>query len=692
MTADGEDAESGAADPDGGAAAGVDREIAQEGDADPINEMEILHIPVAGETVEAIRHGPVSADDPKPAVLIYIPYHKDDFAHSGGLETVERLVEAGYVAVVADMVGTGGSTGDFDEPFAPSEGEHGAAVVEWLADQAWTTGRVGVTGKSYPGTTALETAEHDPRGLEAIVPVHAPFRPYTSYYEPGGLAFYRTVGSWAPNFELLAVQPPAGKRDADRWAEVWNDRLDALPDRDPFLFQYLDHPRPDEYWAEKAVVPEDIEVPTLAVGGYRDVFAADTVEFCERIAGPTKLVLGPYRHVMPSQGRQGRFDFLELAIEFFDRYLREEDTGVEDWPAIRYFTESAGGDPEAGQWRSRDSWPRSSEGDTGEAGAGSDPRAGDILAFDLGPDGLVRGPDALSGSFAVDHDVDHTTGADSIGFEVGPGRPLRTNPDDARSLTFDSDPLETPLEFTGTGHADLHVSAAVEDPLLAVRVVDVDESGEGTLVTHGVVGAGGVGSDAEDLETAAGADQVVRVPLRPRSYVFHPGHRIRVAVSGAFFPFVRPQVGHDAFTLHSAPATPSRLVFPGRDLPEAGLTEDTLDLPEADEPEANGEQRWTTTRDHVADTVTVATASEYTREMPHATYTYSHDIEATVAADDPASATIDRTSETVVEFDTVAIRSQVDVWMDSGMAGVSYEVERDGVEVVSETKRWSREE
>jgi hypothetical protein len=684
--------------------------------ANPVEETEILHIPVAGETVEAIRHGPVSSAAPKPVVLIYIPYHKDDFAYSGGLETVERLLEAGYVAVVADMVGTGGSTGRFDEPFAPSEGEHGAAVVEWLADREWSTGSVGVTGKSYPGTTALEIAEHDPRGLEAIVPVHAPFKPYTSYYEPGGLAFYRTAGSWAPNFELLAVQPPAGKRDGEWWADVWTDRLDRLEERDPFLFQYLDHPTEDAYWTDKAVVPEDIRVPTLAVGGYRDVFAADTVEYCERIAGPTKLVLGPYRHVMPSQGRQGRFDFLALAIEWFDHHLRGEDTGVEDWPAIRYFTESEGGDPAAGQWRAREEWPRSTGATDGPAathGTGSGGGAGESdgpdeaaaaapggLSLALGPDGLTLDSGAPAGSIAAEHEVDHTTGADSLGFEVGAGRPLRTDPDDARSLTFETGPLDAPVEFTGTGHADLHVTAAVEDPLLAVRVVDVDPDGRGTLVTHGVVGGGRPGADAATTDgdgptgdSGAPTDppQQVRVPLRPRSYLFQPDHRIRVAVSGAFFPFVRPQVGHDRFTLHSSPETPSRIVFPGRELSPAGLEETALDLPAADEPEAAGEQHWATTRDHLADTVTVETGSEYTREMPHATYTHSQEIEATVQAEAPESATIDRTSRTVVDFGTESVETTVEVWMDAAMAGVTYEVERDGVTIVSETKRWSRD-
>jgi len=142
-------------------------------------------------------------------VLVYTPYHKDDLSATRADPMVEYFVDAGYEFVVADAVGTGASDGLVAEPFSAAEGRQGAAVVEWLTDRTWSNGNVGVVGKSYPGTTSLEIAAEDPDGLAAIVPIHAPARIYDAYFDGGALAFLRTCGQWAPNFEYLPPPTPS---------------------------------------------------------------------------------------------------------------------------------------------------------------------------------------------------------------------------------------------------------------------------------------------------------------------------------------------------------------------------------------------------------------------------------------------------------------------------------------------------
>ncbi|MFB6068777.1 MAG: CocE/NonD family hydrolase [Halobacterium sp.] len=641
---------------------------------DPTWDRDLL-IPTPGGRVAATRHLP-AGEGPWPVVFVYTPYHKDDLSEPTDDPLARYFVEREYAVVVADVLGTGASDGLAPSPFTDREGESGAAVVEWLAAREWTTGAVGVIGKSYPGTTALEIAAERPEGLAAIVPIHAPARPYASYFDGGALALLRTAGLWAPNFEYLATQPPARRVDG-RWADVWDERLDALPDREPFLHQYLAHPTKDDYWTDRDVPVEAIEVPTLAFAGYRDPFAESTVETVDRVAGPARLVLGPWRHTVPDRGREVAIDYLGEAERWFDQFLRGADRGVLETPRIRYWTErDGGGVPDAGDWRGRESWPTAD---------------GESAAFALTPAGLADPGDDFD-TLSRRWDPDWSVGADSVGFDVPGGRPLDTGPDDRRSLTVESDPLDAPFAFAGTGAVDLTVVPETTDPLLAVRLVDVAPSGDSRLVTHGVRRAslptpidpfGHVGGEPSPLEP--GTATARSVALRPKAHVFEAGHRIRVAVSGAFFPYVLPPADAGAFTLRSSPEAPGRLRLPTGGPTESVAFEDTPAeyIPDASAP------TWGTTVDHRDDRVTVSLAREYEQSLPEGTFEYAMDVAATTARDDPASTRIERTTETVLDRGTERVTTRVWNAVGRDVAHLTYAVAVNGERIVDERTRWT---
>jgi X-Pro dipeptidyl-peptidase len=89
----------------------------------------------------------------------------------------DTFLPRGYVRAYADLLGTGFSDGCWDYG-GPKEAEAGAAVVEWLGTQPWSTGKVGMIGTSYDGAIQLETATLAPRHLAAIVPQE----PVSSWY------------------------------------------------------------------------------------------------------------------------------------------------------------------------------------------------------------------------------------------------------------------------------------------------------------------------------------------------------------------------------------------------------------------------------------------------------------------------------------------------------------------------------
>ncbi|WP_135828452.1 CocE/NonD family hydrolase [Halorussus halobius] len=642
-----------------------------------------LTIPVDGETVAATRFAPGDATDPLPTLLMYVPYHKDTLTPYTSMEPLIRyLVRSEYNVVVADVVGTGASSGTKAEPGSMDEGEHAARIVEWLADRAWSTGSVGMFGISYGGTTSLKAAAENPDALDAIVPIHGPHTQYRETYQGGSFALYRMGGNWTPYMQVLAALPPS-RRDPDgRWADVWKARLSSLRDQEPWLFQFLEHESKDEYWRGKDVPVSRIAVPTFAVCGWRDRYARSTVEYFEAIDAPKRLLLGPWRHEMPHRGRETAVDFRRQVVEWFDHYLKDGDTAAPERPEIAVWTErDGGGTVGGGTWRQLDSWP--------EAGEGED------LAFAASPSGLVDATEFDAGEVEREYEIDHTVGVDSLDDVYVGSEPTDTNADDARSMSFETEPFESAVELTGTGEARLRITSTVEDPYLAVRLLDVSPDGSATLVTHGELRAKHRRGFDESDELTPGTEYAVTVPLKPKSHVFEPGHRLRVAVSGAYFPLNFPSREQGALVLSSAPESPSVVRFPGRTHGDGATFDDAIAMSGPDETVPRHPQRvhgerstWRVTRDHLNDSATVVTADAFDADLPHASLSFSEEVTADVVADDPASAAIQSDIEASLDYptETVTVRATSRVTRD--VADIDLTVRVDGQTVFEH--RWHR--
>lgn len=652
------------------------------GTADVVRRPDLL-IPAAGEEVAATRYEPIDAGGPLPAVLVATPYRKDDRITFGSWEpSLQYIAGCGYEVVVVDLVGTGASTGT-KEPFTRAEGAELAEVVGWLADRPWTTGRVGMFGLSYGAWTQYATAAHAPPALEAIVPVAVSPSVFASSCT-GGVFNPLKRAAWAAQMQATRALPPS-RRDADgRWAEVWQSRLDALRDERPWLFRFLGHERRDAFWKDRSVDPGEITVPTLAACGYRDVHTGPMVEFFGGIKAPKRLLLGPWRHTMPERGRECAVNFRRQVVEWFDRFLKDADNGALDYPTVAYWTEREGGwQVGAGRWRGTDVWPAT-------ATAGSE-----ALIYTLAADGLVVG-EADPGAFEHDYEYDHTVGVDSIdrvGSVVNTG--VDTNTDDARSLTFETDPLDPAVELTGSGEATLRVQATTPDPVVAVRVVDVTPAGRARLVTGGYLRASHREGSEDPRPLLPGETVDLTVPLKPKSHIFEPGHRIRVGVSAADFPRALPPTEQGTLTVVSRPDAQSVLRIPGRTYEDIAFTDTvTFQLPDESMPlrpqhVRDSDSTWVTARDHVDDTVEFRTAERYTLDLPHArSMTWDSEVVAGVAATDPGTAFLETDIETTLDYVTERVCVETNARVSRPTAHIATQVTVDDHVVFDE--QWRR--
>jgi uncharacterized protein len=88
--------------------------------------------------------------------------------------------------------GTGRSQGCLDH-MGDNDKKDLGEVIDWLAEQEWSNGKVGMTGHSYVGSTPKFAAAEAPEGLATIVPSAGIARAYDHQFQHG-VAY---AGQWA---------------------------------------------------------------------------------------------------------------------------------------------------------------------------------------------------------------------------------------------------------------------------------------------------------------------------------------------------------------------------------------------------------------------------------------------------------------------------------------------------------------
>lgn len=109
-----------------------------------------------------------------------------DTVYGSTAEMVNMFLENGYIYVCADMRGTGASYGHKID-FSPDIATDGAQMIDWMAQQSWCDGNVGMFGGSYLGYSQLVVAGQQPEALKCIIPEVVPLDGYTGEIRPGGV-------------------------------------------------------------------------------------------------------------------------------------------------------------------------------------------------------------------------------------------------------------------------------------------------------------------------------------------------------------------------------------------------------------------------------------------------------------------------------------------------------------------------
>jgi putative CocE/NonD family hydrolase len=464
---------------------------------------------------------------PAPAILEAIPYRRRDGTLALDHPRYAWWAERGFAGVRLDLRGSGDSDGALEDEYLVREQDDALEVIAWIAAQPWCNGRVGMVGYSWGGFAGLQVAARRPPALGAVVTVNSTVRRYTDdCHYVGGSVNAHDMLSWATTMLAFDARPPDPAVVGERWRAMWRQRLDVAP---PMIERWLSHQLEDAYWRHGSVCFEyaAIEAPLLAVGGWSDPYRNAVLELVEHLPGRCHGLIGPWAHGYPHVTDPGpRIGFLQECERFFGHHLRGDDAGYDE-PPLRVYVQ--GYDPprarqtqRSGRWHAIARWP--------PAGA---------VRLRLGAGGLSAGPgEPFERSVAADQATGLAAG--SWCPYGGPSQPLDQRPDDALSLVYESEPLAAPLELLGFPLLRLIVRADRAQALLVARLCDVAPDGPSLLVTRGVLNlAHRAGHDAaQPLE--AGAATAVELRLDAAGHRFEPGHRVRLALSPAYWPWVWP--------------------------------------------------------------------------------------------------------------------------------------------------------
>ena len=282
---------------------------------------------------------------PAPAILTISPY-----SALGRNGDADHWVPQGYARMYADVVGTGNSGGCYDYG-GLREQRTGHDIVEWVARQKWSTGKVGMLGGSYDGTTQLATAITKPKGLATIVP-EAAISQWYGYAYSGGIRYTLTneeLGHQGPTavtdegfdtplgFDFGFAMPPPIDVENEQWAERVASTIAPCDE-----IQHTEHgydltPDYDAFWDERDYRPElrDVTIPVLVAANWGDW----NVKQEESWFAYHSLVRSKQRvlymgtrwegHGTPSTEEYGK-----TLDAWFGRYLQGRRTGVEKLPSI----------------------------------------------------------------------------------------------------------------------------------------------------------------------------------------------------------------------------------------------------------------------------------------------------------------------------------------------------------------------
>ncbi len=517
----------------------------------------------------------------------------------------EPWEEAGYAVVIVDVRGTGASYGTWLMPWTDEEINDLGEVLDWIARQPWSNGRVGAYGISYHGNTAELAVTNRRKALKIAAPMYSDYDPY-QLVSPGGVFNDLFIKKWQEMNYALDMNKKQGPFylqlleklfdygtkpvDEDRGKKLLKKALEEHKKNGNIYemtagVEFRDDDLGNGYrfsdispCGKRRKAIEEAEVPLYIYAGWLDANTVDgALDRYNNSTSLQHLVIGPWSHSgqtfvdpllkeKPDHVTLFRPDHIARWPKVFDYYCREKSEKKLKKEII-YYTFGKG------SWHSTSSWP--------PVGVKKE-----TFYFAAGAGLAASAPTCESACDSYTVDYTASTGTETRWHTQLSSQPVfypDRREEDNKLLTYTSEPLAKDLEIVGRIIVNLYLSSTHEDSAFHLYFSVVSPAEKVSYITEGILRAihhrssntfeDKANKDLAQTRSYKRSDggplpvgEVVRIPvaLYATAALVKKGNRLRIALAGhdsSLFKRYPPQ-GTPTWAVQRNSTHPSHIVLP----------------------------------------------------------------------------------------------------------------------------------
>jgi len=516
------------------------------------------HVPVMMRDGIALSTDLLLPDQPGPfpVVLCRTPYGNQDKAR---LELKIWLARRGFACVFQDCRGRYDSEGEW-EPFR-NEANDGVDTLQWIAQQPFCNGRIGMMGGSYEGYCCWMAAIHAPIALKAIVPmVPLPDPVKNVPYQNG--AFFWNMIVWGLMVHARTNQEVA----MVDWPKFYlTNPLREMAKQVGFTSQtwdnWMQHSIRDEWWDQVCYQHQldRVQIPVLHISGWYDDdgiatftnFPAMRLHSSAEVASQQELILGAWPHKINRNQQIGQVDFgpnclIDLNTQIADFFYKHLNVSQTTLPASRCKLFIMG----ENQWIGTDDWPiqgsQTRQLFLHSNGSANSAQGDGWLSFDT--PGEEPSDHYI---FDPEHPVPYLTDPNTL--QLGEAFDQREIESRQDVLVYSTPPLEEDLVICGWLLLHLFIQSDAMGTDFTGKLVDVWPSGEAIQLNDGIQRA--EFRNQLDKPEWLSPDQTypVTIDMWATGICLKKGHRIRLEVSSSAVPKFYPH--HNTSDIQSEAVT-----------------------------------------------------------------------------------------------------------------------------------------
>lgn len=383
---------------------------------------------------------------------------------------VKRMLENGYAVIIVEQRGTGASEGAVD-PSLWTMSKDANEVLNWISEQEWSDGKIGMFGKSSLAISQYAAAAANNPHLKAIFPISSSFDMYEGIIYPGGIL----------NLSFTNVFELSTKMLEDMIVPVYNemeprDKTESFSNIMTRTFKESSYRNYNEViWKDLNLYTMIDEINKSGVAiyngtGWGDIFTRGAILWHNNLTVPRKMYISNEDHFALGFNETEGVDLGAEAHRWFDHWLKGIDNGIMEESSIHYFLIGEG-------WRRAEEFPR----------ANSEKRRF-YFDSDFQRKGLLTEAKPQSEQFYDLYMADYTTTSgkksrwNSV---IEPSDYANLTLNESNALVYTSFAFEEDMELVGHPVVNIFISTESSDLDFFVYLVLIDVEGKLTYLTEG---------------------------------------------------------------------------------------------------------------------------------------------------------------------------------------------------------------